>query len=206
MITPLTSIDLERSNRQRAGHCCVDQRRWHATRTQLHTRYATPTLRPAWPASALSRTVNSATQRGPNSCCTATRVTRSPTARSPAAPAERTIRASLRSTFPRGNVAVGGVVLKGNADLDSYRPEPRATLAAMNDLKLDSVSSITTGSPVYLKEINDYFKTGMVTLGGLAFVVMAIILLIMFRVRWRLLPLAAVLIGVASGRSPSLAT
>ena len=113
------------------------------------------------------------------------------------APAERQIRASLRSTFPRPGVAVGGVVLTGNADLDSLSAGTKATLAAMQNLKLDGVSSITTGSPVYLKEINDYLKTGMVTLGALAIAVMALILIVMFRVRWRLLPLLAVMIGVA---------
>ena len=54
-----------------------------------------------------------------------------------------------------------------------------------------------TGSPVYLKEINDYLKGGMLTLGVAALVVMAVVLALMFGVRWRLLPLLAVLFGVA---------
>ena len=109
---------------------------------------------------------------------------------------QRVIRASLASTFPSNTVALGGVVLLGNADLDSLSAGTKATLAAMKNFKLDGVSSITTGTPIYLKEINDYLKTGTVTLGGAALLMMAFILLLLFRVRWRLLPLLAVLIGV----------
>src|SRR4029079_19489784 len=53
-----------------------------------------------------------------------------------------------------------------------------------------------TGAAVLLKQINDYLKGGMLTLGAIAVVVMTIILLLLFNVRWRLLPLFVILIGV----------
>ena len=46
-----------------------------------------------------------------------------------------------------------------------------------------------------LKSINDYLQGGMLTLGGIAVAVMVVILLLFFNVRWRLLPLAVVLVG-----------
>ena len=64
------------------------------------------------------------------------------------------------------------------------------------DAEFEGFDLTVTGSPVYLKEINDYLKGGMLTLGVAALVVMAIVLGVMFGVRWRLLPLLAVLFGV----------
>src|SRR4029077_9792950 len=46
------------------------------------------------------------------------------------------------------------------------------------------------------KDINDYLRGGMLTLGGIAVGIMVLILLLLFRVRWRLLPLAVILVGV----------
>lgn len=109
---------------------------------------------------------------------------------------ELVIRASLLSTFPDRSTAVGGIVLQGNASLDDQSAGTDAVLAAMESFDPENASVITTGSPVYLKEINDYLQNGMLTLGGLAFAAMAVILLLMFRVRWRLLPLLAVLVGI----------
>jgi hydrophobe/amphiphile efflux-3 (HAE3) family protein len=48
---------------------------------------------------------------------------------------------------------------------------------------------------VLLAEINDYLQGGMATLGAIAVGVMVVLLLIVFRARWRLLPLVVVLVG-----------
>ncbi len=56
-------------------------------------------------------------------------------------------------------------------------------------LEFPNATVTTTGAPVLLNDINDYLRGGMVTLGGLALAVMALILIIFFNVRWRLLPL-----------------
>ena len=61
---------------------------------------------------------------------------------------------------------------------------------------LEGFEVITTGSPVFLKEINDYLQGGMLTLGAIALVVMAIVLFFAFRVRWRFVSLAVVVVGV----------
>ena len=109
---------------------------------------------------------------------------------------DRVIRLSLRSTFPDQQTAVGGVVLQGNATLDEQTVGTKAVVEILDDASFEGFELTVTGSPVYLAEINDYLKGGMLTLGLAALAVMAVVLGLMFRVRWRLLPLLAVLVGV----------
>ncbi len=109
---------------------------------------------------------------------------------------EQVIRPSLKSTYPQNDVAVGGILLEPNADLDTLAAGTDGVVDIMETADLDGFSVITTGSPVFLGEINDYLQGGMLALGASAMVVMAIVLTFMFKVRWRLLPLVAVLFGV----------
>jgi uncharacterized protein len=109
---------------------------------------------------------------------------------------DRAIRLSLASTFPNARTAVGGVVLRGNASLDEQSAGTQQVLDRLDDVTLDGFDLTVTGSPVYLKEINDYLKTGMARLGLAAIAVMAVVLSFIFKVRWRLLSLLAVLLGV----------
>ncbi len=117
----------------------------------------------------------------------------------PVAPADedRAIRLSLAGTFPDQQTAVGGIVLQGNATLDEQTAGTKEVVAILDTASFEGFELTVTGSPVYLAEINDYLKGGMATLGLAALVVMAVVLALMFRVRWRLLPLLAVIIGVA---------
>ncbi len=116
--------------------------------------------------------------------------------------AERRIRASLASTFPNveggivNGTAVGGVVLEGNADLDTQTAGTKQVIDILKDAQFEGFDLTVTGAPVYLADLNDYLQGGMLSLGAAALVLMAIVLLVMFRVRWRLLPLLAVVIGV----------
>ncbi len=128
--------------------------------------------------------------------------------RAPVAPSddERAIRLSLRGTFPEttlddGTVvkfktAVGGVILQGNATLDEQTVGTEKVVEVLDTAEFEGFELTVTGSPVYLAEINDYLKGGMLSLGLAALAVMAVILALIFRVRWRLLPLLAVIIGV----------
>jgi uncharacterized protein len=115
---------------------------------------------------------------------------------------ELAIRASLEGTFPNvegrpiNGTAVGGVVLKGNATLDEQTAATEQVLEVLEDATFDGFDLTVTGSPVYLAEINDYLQGGMLTLGAAALALMAVVLALMFRVRWRLLPLLSVVVGV----------
>ena len=58
---------------------------------------------------------------------------------------------------------------------------------------------VVTGTPTFLTDINDYLQGGMLLLGGIAVLVMMVILIVAFKVRWRLLPLLGMIVGVAWG-------
>lgn len=117
------------------------------------------------------------------------------------APDERVIRSSLRSTFPTLSTAVGGVLLTGNADLDTLSAGTEAVVDAVEAIDIEGFEVVVTGSPLFLKEINDYLQGGMVSLGAIAFAVMAVVLGVLFRVRRRFLPLVSTALGVVWGFS-----
>ena len=86
--------------------------------------------------------------------------------------------------------------LPGNLSIEDEGAASDAIVEITDGLQFDGVETITTGAPILLKGINDYLRGGMLTLGGIAVAVMIVILMLFFNVRWRLLPLAVVLIGV----------
>ena len=112
------------------------------------------------------------------------------------------VRKSLQGTFPNveggavNGTAVGGVVLNGNATLDEQTAATKQVIEVLDGATFEGFELTVTGSPVYLAEINDYLQGGMLTLGAAALGLMAVVLAIMFRVRWRLLPLLSVFVGV----------
>ncbi len=117
----------------------------------------------------------------------------------PALGDDRVVRLSLQGTFPDLSTAVGGVLLEGNADLDSLSAGTEGVLDVVETVELDGFEVLVTGSPVFLKEINDYLQGGMLTLGAIALAVMAVVLAVLFRVRWRFLPLLSTVVGVGWG-------
>ncbi len=118
------------------------------------------------------------------------------------APDDRAVRLSLSGTFPehedgtKFKTAVGGVVLLGNATLDEQTAGTEEVIEILEGVEFEGFELTVTGSAGTLTEINDYLKGGMLTLGLAAFAVMIVVLALIFRVRWRLLPLLAVLVGV----------
>lgn len=105
------------------------------------------------------------------------------------------IRRSLGTFFPDEQHATMIVRLAGNASIEVEGEGADAVKAAWADRSLDGAEVTVTGAPALLKDLNDYLKGGLLQLGGIAVVLMALLLVFMFRVRWRLLPLAVVLIG-----------
>jgi uncharacterized protein len=86
--------------------------------------------------------------------------------------------------------------LVGNASITTEGAASDKVIAAGQHLKFQNASDITTGAPVLLTDINNYLTGGMLTLGAIAVAIMIVILLVLFDVRWRLLPLAVILIGI----------
>ncbi len=112
---------------------------------------------------------------------------------------QRVIRKSLRAFIPDQHHAILAGVLAGNASLDELAAGAAAVKAAVAKVSFSGVSVVTTGTPTFLTDINDYLQGGMAILGAVAVLVMMVILLVAFRVRWRLLPLAGMAVGVAWG-------
>jgi uncharacterized protein len=110
------------------------------------------------------------------------------------------IRLAQQAVFTDDQHAFIVVRLAGNASIEI---EGEGSVL-VQDVIADSVESgalegldvVVTGAPVLLKDINDYLRGGMLQLGGIALVIMAIILVVLFDVRWRLLPLGVILVGV----------
>ena len=106
------------------------------------------------------------------------------------------IRKPLSAVYTDKTHAQIVVRLVGNASIET---EGAGAVLVQNTIKnanFENATVTVTGAAVLLKQINDYLKGGMLTLGAIAVVVMTIILLLLFNVRWRLLPLFVILIGV----------
>jgi len=106
------------------------------------------------------------------------------------------IRKALRPFFPDERHAQLAVRLTGNADLEEEGKASEIVNEVVGSYEYENATQVTTGAATLLKELNDYLRGGFLTLGGVAVVLMLAILLLTFKVRWRLLPLAVVLVGV----------
>jgi hypothetical protein len=107
-----------------------------------------------------------------------------------------TIRPALGDNFPDADHTVLIVRMPGNASIAEQGALSDEVRAIVDRHALPGIQTLATGSPVLLKEINDYLQTGMATLGALAALVMVVLLALVFRARWRLLSLGVVVIGL----------
>jgi uncharacterized protein len=106
------------------------------------------------------------------------------------------IRVSLLPFFPDPQHAQVIVRLLGNEDIETEGEAATLVQDTAASLSFPDADTVTTGAPVLLQDINDYLRGGMLTLGGIAVAIMVVILLVFFNVRWRLLPLAVIVVGV----------
>jgi uncharacterized protein len=109
---------------------------------------------------------------------------------------ELVIRRSLEGFIPDTRHALLAGVIEGNADLDALADADAVVEDAVAGSAIEGFDEVVTGTPTYLTDINDYLQGGMLSLGALALATMAVILVLAFRVRWRLVPLLVVVVGV----------
>ncbi|MGO9029541.1 MAG: efflux RND transporter permease subunit [Acidimicrobiales bacterium] len=109
------------------------------------------------------------------------------------------MRASSATFLPNNGHAAMIVFLKGGLSIDQESAAATSVQDIVNGATFQNTTTLTTGVPALLRTINNYLKHGMLTLGAIAAVVMVIILLLLFNVRWRLLPFAIVVIGLIWG-------
>jgi hydrophobe/amphiphile efflux-3 (HAE3) family protein len=106
------------------------------------------------------------------------------------------IRPVLRDTFIDEDHALVLVRLPGNASIEEQARGADAVDEVLARHPLDGVEVLSSGPPVLLREINDYLQGGMATLGAFALGAMVLLLLLVFRVHWSLLPVAVVVVGL----------
>lgn len=106
------------------------------------------------------------------------------------------IRKALRPFFPDERHAQLVTRLEGNADIETEGAAAEAIQDVLEGQSFENAAVVTTGAPVLLKGINDYLKGGFLTLGAIALALMVVILLVAFRVRWRLLSIGVIIVGV----------
>jgi hydrophobe/amphiphile efflux-3 (HAE3) family protein len=87
--------------------------------------------------------------------------------------------------------------LNGNESID-VEGKTATDIQKQSDshLQFPNSSTVTTGASILLRDINNYLRGGMLTLGAIAVAIMIIILLVLFDVRWRLLPMGVILVGI----------
>ena len=105
-------------------------------------------------------------------------------------------RLSQRTFFPDPSHALVLVRLRGNLSIQAEGSDATLAEGRLHQLTFPNATVTVASASLLLKDINDYLRGGMLLLGGIAVAIMALILLVLFDVRWRLLPLAVILIGV----------
>jgi uncharacterized protein len=108
------------------------------------------------------------------------------------------VRPALRTAFlDEGHSMLVVVRLPGNASIEeqSHGAELVKEIVDRHPIPGSEVEVLATGSPVLLAEINDYLRGGMAILGAFAVGAMVLLLVVVFRARWPLLPLAVVVVG-----------
>jgi hydrophobe/amphiphile efflux-3 (HAE3) family protein len=108
----------------------------------------------------------------------------------------RPIRTPLLPFFPDARHAQMVVRLLGNESIKDEGRTADLVTATTKSLHFPHAQITTTGAPALLENLNNYLTGGMTTLALIAIGIMTVILLLLFNVRWRLLPMGVVLIGV----------
>jgi hydrophobe/amphiphile efflux-3 (HAE3) family protein len=109
--------------------------------------------------------------------------------------ADGRIRPDLSGIFPDDQHALMVVRLKGNLSIDEGSEIAAGLVEQSRSYQFDGISMLVSGPPLLIKEINDAMRSALTVMAALAVVIMAVVLSVIFRARWRLLSLPAVLVG-----------
>lgn len=106
------------------------------------------------------------------------------------------IRKSLRPFLPDERTAQTVTRLEGNMSIEDEGVAAEHVTEAADATDIVGATSTTVGAPTLLQDINEYLRGGILSLGAIGVGMMFVILLLLFHVRWRLLPLAVILVGL----------
>ncbi len=112
--------------------------------------------------------------------------------------ADGQLRPELSGEFPDTHHALMIARLKGNLTIDENSRVAGGLASQVASYRFDGVTTLVSGPPLLVKEINDKMKSALALMAVFAIVIMVAVLSIIFRARWRLLSLPAVLVGCVS--------
>jgi hydrophobe/amphiphile efflux-3 (HAE3) family protein len=105
------------------------------------------------------------------------------------------LRPDIRGIFPDAHSALMVIRPQGNLSIDEGARVSAHVKDAMPEYAFEGVTPLAAGPPLLIKEINDGMKGAMTIMAVFAVVIMVVVLFFIFRARWRLLSLPAVLVG-----------
>ncbi len=109
--------------------------------------------------------------------------------------ADGNIRPDLADVFPDGRHALMVARLKGNLSIDEGARVADELDRTAARYRFEGVTPLVSGPPLLIKEINDKMREALVVMAVFAVAIMTAVLFLVFRARWRLLSLPAVLVG-----------
>ena len=107
------------------------------------------------------------------------------------------IRPSLAGVVPDADNALLVATLRGNLSITQSSAAASAVQRIARSTPLTGFTATVTGSAQLEKAVDDGTRKGIATTGVLAVLVMGVILLLLFRARWRVLVLPVVLLATA---------
>jgi hydrophobe/amphiphile efflux-3 (HAE3) family protein len=109
--------------------------------------------------------------------------------------ADGKLRPEFAGIFPDDYSALMVIRPKGNLSIDEGARVSAFVPDTVPDYQFEGITALASGPPLLIKEINDSMKSAMTRMAVLAVVIMIVVLFTIFRARWRLLSLPAVLVG-----------
>jgi hypothetical protein len=112
--------------------------------------------------------------------------------------ADGKVRPDLANIFPDDHHALMVARLQGNLSIDEGSEVAGTLKRDIANYRFDGVTPLVSGPPLLIKEINDSMRDAIVIMAAFAVLIMVLVLSLIFRARWRLLSLPAVLVGCVS--------
>jgi hydrophobe/amphiphile efflux-3 (HAE3) family protein len=106
------------------------------------------------------------------------------------------LRGEVKAFVPDERHILMAVFLKPNLDFNQELAAAASVERITGSAHYQNATTITTGVPEIEKDVNDYVRSALRTLILFAAILMALILAVAFKVRWRLLPFAVLGVGM----------
>jgi hypothetical protein len=106
------------------------------------------------------------------------------------------VRTALRGAFPDATHALVVARIEGNMPLDEQGVAADDVERAVERHPLEGIDTLVTGTAALTNEVNERTKSEMVRSGTFSVLAMVVILLLVFRARWRLLVLPVIAVAM----------